>query len=523
MISPELLDLCGKLRDQTIAPDEVRRLELLLQESGEAGVFFVNFMWVTSYLEQRYCEDAPISTDASNESVAELLLELLHHEQESEAGLVRYSEPAGADASQATLTELRVRSARQVTSERESPRVIIIPRAAVVGGLAAALIAIILVVVEGVGRSGPGNHESGPVTANAPQIDSNDPGIAPIARVTGLIGVQSGHSVKAGASLFPGDPLHILDGAVEISFSNGARVIVDGPAELTVTESSRIELHGGRLVARVTEESKGFTVLTPSATIVDVGTEFGVTVDSFGEVQTTVFDGKVWMQESRPLDDSSYQHRVLLTEGHSCDAYANGRIALSSRPSEDEDVLLYRRDLEDRPLVLLAKTHHDEELPVLPGGCVEDARVHVDREHELNGVDGSGLPSFLVGGDIVLTACNDELLREAAIDLYLSGSANVYILLYEEEGVPLPEWITSGFDRVADTQVGIDGRIDANAPNFLTHEHAVGPGRSIDQVWSVFHRRVDAPQRMRLGGTTSSTFYGIVVTKSQPVTGRSDN
>ena len=65
-------------------------------------------------------------------------------------------------------------------------------------------------------------------------------------------------------------------------------------------------LKRGKLTARVTERAKGFTVETPHATLVDLGTEFAADVDRDGNGEVHVFRGEVIVQprsrtDSRPL------------------------------------------------------------------------------------------------------------------------------------------------------------------------------------------------------------------------------
>ncbi|MCE9553444.1 MAG: hypothetical protein K8T91_08725 [Planctomycetes bacterium] len=104
-----------------------------------------------------------------------------------------------------------------------------------------------------------------------------------------------------GMNLLAGDRLALREGLAEIVFHTGATVILQGPAELEVggrgsgvrSQESGVRGQGsgqrgdnscsliiGKLVARVPEQAHGFTVHTPTLKIVDLGTEFGVTVQT---------------------------------------------------------------------------------------------------------------------------------------------------------------------------------------------------------------------------------------------------
>ncbi|MEN6308110.1 MAG: NPCBM/NEW2 domain-containing protein [Anaerohalosphaeraceae bacterium] len=73
--------------------------------------------------------------------------------------------------------------------------------------------------------------------------------------------------------------LWLQEGAITIEFDYGAEVVIEGPAEFNLNSPEDMTLYCGRLYALVPGRSKGFTVETPMAQIVDLGTEFGVKVD----------------------------------------------------------------------------------------------------------------------------------------------------------------------------------------------------------------------------------------------------
>lgn len=100
-----------------------------------------------------------------------------------------------------------------------------------------------------------------------------------------------------GGAVAAGNALRLQSGLVRLVFSSGAEVLLEGPVSFTAetAESGRLRL--GKLVVRAeTDEAKGFTIRTPTAQIVDLGTEFGVTVDKQGQTETHVFAGHVLAQ-----------------------------------------------------------------------------------------------------------------------------------------------------------------------------------------------------------------------------------
>lgn len=87
--------------------------------------------------------------------------------------------------------------------------------------------------------------------------------------------------------------LALKSGLAEVQFYSGARLVLEGPAEVELVSAYRAICRSGRIRARVPEEAHGFTILTPSFTLVDLGTEFGLNLDESGEAQVRVFEGEV--------------------------------------------------------------------------------------------------------------------------------------------------------------------------------------------------------------------------------------
>jgi hypothetical protein len=100
--------------------------------------------------------------------------------------------------------------------------------------------------------------------------------------------------------------LAIASGLVELQLKQGASLIIEGPAEWTIDGDNAATLHRGKLVARVSREAVGFKVVTPSAQVVDLGTEFGIEVLHDGTSRVDVFRGLVRVQaQGKPAVDSA--------------------------------------------------------------------------------------------------------------------------------------------------------------------------------------------------------------------------
>lgn len=93
--------------------------------------------------------------------------------------------------------------------------------------------------------------------------------------------------------LRPGTVLHVDRGLAEIRFRKGTHVVLNGPARLELLSDNSARLHRGRVTARVPEPAIGFELLSPQGKVIDLGTEFGVSVGDDGVTDVHVFEGQV--------------------------------------------------------------------------------------------------------------------------------------------------------------------------------------------------------------------------------------
>lgn len=109
---------------------------------------------------------------------------------------------------------------------------------------------------------------------------------------------DSAQSTEPGSPLRPGY-MKLDEGVAEITFDEGACVIIVGPAEINLESSNRAFLQFGSLRASVPTQARGFKIDTPSSSIVDIGTEFGLHVAEDGSSDIHVFKGQVSLMASR--------------------------------------------------------------------------------------------------------------------------------------------------------------------------------------------------------------------------------
>lgn len=119
------------------------------------------------------------------------------------------------------------------------------------------------------------------VIATAQQLEWGDPSLP----------------ISAGDKIFPGHYL-LRAGQVQFHLKNGVEITVHAPANMSLVDAKTLQLTEGRLVARVPEAAIGFRVTTPNTDVVDLGTEFGVSVEENGSTEIHVAEGVVVARSS---------------------------------------------------------------------------------------------------------------------------------------------------------------------------------------------------------------------------------
>jgi hypothetical protein len=95
--------------------------------------------------------------------------------------------------------------------------------------------------------------------------------------------------------------LKLSRGRVKINFQSGAILAVEAPAELQILGPNSARLERGVVTVRVPGRIKGFVLHTPQERVTDLGTSFGVDVDSAGGTSISVFEGEIEIGANRRL------------------------------------------------------------------------------------------------------------------------------------------------------------------------------------------------------------------------------
>lgn len=113
------------------------------------------------------------------------------------------------------------------------------------------------------------------------------PTVAIVQSTNRVSGLDHGQAFKTG------ERIELQQGRAVLRFNSGAKFAVEAPASLTVTGPNEAELDAGRGTVRVPGMIKGFTLVTPTERVVDLGTAFGIEVADNGTTSVAVFEGEV--------------------------------------------------------------------------------------------------------------------------------------------------------------------------------------------------------------------------------------
>jgi hypothetical protein len=383
--------------------------------------------------------------------------------------------------------------------------------------LAATAIAGTLLVAVAIYRSEPPLPSPATVAARVATGD-----LARVVDLSNVVWADGAKQFGEWSVVQPGDSLKFQSGCVNLFLDNGAELLIEGPADVRFVSSKKVIAQQGKLAARIGPGAVGFRIDTPHAKVIDRGTSFGVSVAGDSHTSVVVYEGIVDLDV---LGNRSLPRRRLAT-GEALSVNRQGQLSrITTVQSADFLEPPQVRIVGTQPNGLIRSVSDNvrslktaKYYRVIPRGFREDCRAYVDRLHEWNGLDTRGLPPFLIGGDYVMTFNDDKVTNQIEIAVEISEPANVYVLI--DDRVPPPDWLKRDF---ADTNwdVGSDEGWEDKIIDV-----AVGPGQSIEHVFSVWRRVITQPTTVLLGAISQESpppapdaarsMYGVVVTALQP-------
>ncbi len=154
----------------------------------------------------------------------------------------------------------------------------------------------------------------------------------PLARVTRLpadAGTHNGKPLVLGQEIGIG-PLVARNGPLQLTFNCGAVVTLGAESELHLQSDMQACLTRGRLRAHVPPQAQGFLLTTPNSSVLDLGTEFGLDVQTANRTEVHVIEGMIEAQSlATKVQGTSVQVRQS-------EAIAINRKGISSVPYDPD-------------------------------------------------------------------------------------------------------------------------------------------------------------------------------------------
>jgi hypothetical protein len=119
-----------------------------------------------------------------------------------------------------------------------------------------------------------------------------------VAVVSEVIGVPSENRnrLAVGSMVRIDDVLTFETGIVQLSTTGGSHLVLEGPVEAVVAAKDRLVLRRGKITGLNESAGEQLVIDSPKSSIVDVGTEFGVSVGEADETSIAVYDGEVRLE-----------------------------------------------------------------------------------------------------------------------------------------------------------------------------------------------------------------------------------
>lgn len=104
-------------------------------------------------------------------------------------------------------------------------------------------------------------------------------GVAKLTAAADCLWVEGSMAKKTGDILLPGQVVRLTDGLAEVTFASGAKVILQGPANLEIESAKTAILHSGRITADVPDDLEGFRIRTAVVEILSLPGDYKETPD----------------------------------------------------------------------------------------------------------------------------------------------------------------------------------------------------------------------------------------------------
>jgi len=316
--------------------------------------------------------------------------------------------------------------------------------------------------------------------------------------------------------------LRMDTGSLRFRISSGAVLDVEGPVALEFVNPMRVRLLRGSATTDVGSEAKGFVVETANATVLDIGTRFGVSYADDGSTDIVVLEGEVQVYRAGQPKTPETKLASLYGGEAARMTTRDAKIQRLQQAALRGDLLTIRglnapaSDVVSNVSDNIKKANFYRCYTIVPGGMREGAPASLTKlgHNKLvwRVMPGQLFPVELAGADVIGTF-QGEVIRKplSDINLELTRPCAVYVL-FDNRATP-PEWLRHGF-----RDTGMRLRSGPWWPDLVATEN-LKPDQNgeINIEHSVWRKDVPAAGTVTLGAMVPKqkvnpyAMYGIVV------------
>ncbi|MDO5553708.1 MAG: FecR domain-containing protein [Planctomycetia bacterium] len=263
--SPDLL--IAKYLDQTLSADEAGTLLTLLKEKDEVRALLQRNLWCDFYLRERALSSPEPVTESKPVEVERTptwdeLVALQNAERPISVMVEEYRAKRAAERAHRHPIRLAARFAKKCVWPSKRDFEESIAPVVTIFLVFCALLATTIFFVERALRPIPEE----PITTMARVNETID-----------AVWEQDADEYRRG-QLVDSSSFRLKSGLVQLQMNNGTTLILEGPAELTISDAMKSFCHKGKVSVSVPKAGHGYELATPFGSVVDRGTEFYVDV-----------------------------------------------------------------------------------------------------------------------------------------------------------------------------------------------------------------------------------------------------
>lgn len=165
---------------------------------------------------------------------------------------------------------------------------------------------------------------------------------------------------------------YLTSGFVRIDTESGATISMAAPSKFRFESSDRIHVYFGKMTARLSTEDASLNMSTDSIDIKDLGTAFGLLVESGGESSVSVFEGSVEVKNHENDVD-----QVMLSEGKTLKSHIEA-------PLQEEQESVYAENFNDLWPLALAIDDYSPLVRLMPPGPANEPLIEIQSNSVVN-------------------------------------------------------------------------------------------------------------------------------------------